>query len=138
MSKNTIVLKDNNYKCSNISISLNHKNTYVEDDLRTIIFALTVTYEDNTINDEFVLFSPEIDQINNLTDKLDKIEYAFYELNISFTVFESITTDIIFYLNFDSGLNYSNSPSDSGPSIRLEVDKNTFIAFINEIKSYLQ
>ncbi|MBF0736854.1 hypothetical protein E4T73_01595 [Staphylococcus arlettae] len=138
MSKNTIVLKDNNYKCSNISISLKHKNTYVEDDLRTIIFDLTVTYEDNTINDEFVLFSSEIDQLNNLTDKLDKTEYAFYEPNISFTVFESITTDIIFYLNFDSGLNYSNSPSDSGPSIRLEVDKNTFVAFINEIKSYLQ
>lgn len=138
MSENVIVLKDLNFDYSNVSIALKHKNTKIDDDLKTVIFDLTVSYEDKIIKDEFVLFSPEIDKLNNLTDHLNQIDYYFYEPNISFTAFENISENIVFYINIDSGLNYSNSPSDSGLSIRLEVTKNSFVAFINEIKSNLK
>lgn len=137
MMNNSILIKDINFESSNVSFGLYYKNTYIEDDLKTVIFDFKITYEDKIIKDEFVIFSHEINKLNNLTNELNEIDYYFYEPNVSFTVFESIAEDIVFYINLDSGLKYSNNPSDSGLSIRLEVEKIVFNRFINQIKSYL-
>lgn len=137
MLNNSILIKDINYESSNVSFCLNYKNTYIEDDLKAVIFDLTITYEDKIIKDEFVLYSLEIDKLENLSGNLDQLEYYFYEPNVSFTVFESISEDIVFYINLDSGLKHSNSPSDSGLSIRLEVEKTEFKSFINQLKAFL-
>ncbi|MGW7932814.1 hypothetical protein ACWEWU_14430 [Staphylococcus xylosus] len=137
MVNSSILIKDINFESSNVSFGLCYKNTYIEDDFKTVIFDVTITYEDKIIKDEFVIFSHEINKLNNLTNELNEIDYYFYEPNVSFTVFESIAEDIVFYINLDSGLKYSNHPSDSGLSIRLEIEKIAFNKFINQIKSYL-
>ena len=54
-----------NYESINVSFCLNHKKSIVEDDLKTVIFDLTITYENKIINDEFVVFSHEINKSNN-------------------------------------------------------------------------
>lgn len=69
-----------NYESSNVAFCLNHKKSIVEDDLKTVIFDLTITYENKIINDEFAIFSHKIYKLNNLTSELNEIDYYFYDL----------------------------------------------------------
>ncbi len=137
MSILATVLKDMDFKENNIFFSLEHLETKTIDDIKHIFFKVKVTYESSIIEKELVLFEDDIQNldISNFTN--NSPDYFFNEPDIWLTIIQLNKNDLILYINFDSGLIQSNMATESGLSVRMNVTKESFNIFVNNIKSYI-
>lgn len=134
---NSAILKDIDFKENNILFSSEHLETKTIDDIKHIFLKVKVTYESSVIEKDLVLFEDDIQNldINNFTN--NSPDYFFNEPDIWLTIIQLDKNDLILYINFDSGLIQSNMATESGLSVRMNVTKESFITFINNLKSFI-
>lgn len=137
MSKITAILKDVDFKENNIVVSLKHIKSLSIDDINHTYFKLMVTYEQSCIEKEIVLFDDDIQNLDLSTFTNDFPDYFFYEPDFWLTIIQLNDNDLILYINFDSGLNHMNMATESGLSVRMNVTKESFITFTNNLKSII-
>lgn len=137
MSKITAILKDVDFKENNIVVSLKHIKSLSIDDINHTYFKLMVTYEQSCIEKEIVLFDDDIQNSDLSTFTNDFPDYFFYEPDFWLTIIQLNDNDLILYINFDSGLNHMNMATESGLSVRMNVTKESFITFTNNLKSII-
>ncbi|WP_323714471.1 hypothetical protein P3T97_04310 [Mammaliicoccus sciuri] len=137
MSMITTMLKDIDFKENNIVLSLKHTKSLTTDDIKHTYFKLMVTYEQSCIEKEIVLLDDEIQNLNISNFTNDSPDYFFNEPDFWLTIIQLNENDLIFYINFDSGLNHMNMATESGLSVRMNVTKESFITFTNNLKSII-
>ncbi|WP_239738640.1 hypothetical protein [Mammaliicoccus sp. C-M14] len=133
----SITLKDIDFKVNNILLSLEHIKSITIDDIRYIFFKMVITYENTSIEKEILLFEDDVQnlKISNFTN--NSPDYFFNEPDFWFTIIQLNQTDLVLYINFDSGLNHMNMVTESGFSVRINVTKESFNIFINKLKSFI-
>ncbi|MBO1209255.1 hypothetical protein [Mammaliicoccus sciuri] len=132
----SIILKDIDFKENNILLSLEHIKSITVDDIKYNFFKMMITYENTCIEKEILLFEDDIQnlKLSNFTNKSP--DYFFNEPDFWFTIIQLNQTDLVLYINFDSGLNHMNMATESGFSVRI-VTKESFNIFIYKLKSFI-
>ena len=133
----SITLKDIDFKVNNILLSLEHIKSITIDDIKYNFFKMIINYENTSIEKEILLFEDDIQnlKLSNFTNKSP--DYFFNEPDFWFTIIQLNQTDLVLYINFDSGLNHMNMATESGFSVRMNVTKKSFNIFINKLKSFI-
>ena len=133
----SITLKDIDFKVNNILLSLEHIKSITIDDIKYNFFKMIINYENTSIEKEILLFEDDIQnlKLSNFTN--NSPDYFFNEPDFWFTIIQLNQTDLVLYINFDSGLNHMNMATESGFSVRMNVTKKSFNIFINKLKSFI-
>lgn len=134
---NSAILKDINFKENNILISLELLKAKIIDDIKHFYFKIIITYENSCFEKEIVLFADDIQNlsIHNFTN--DCPDHFFNEPDLWLTIIQLNNNDLILYINFDSGLNHMNIATESGLSVRMNVTKESFNTFANNLKYFV-
>lgn len=132
ISKN-IKLQDSSYESSNTSLTLKLKRIENDEDSKIYYLDAVLEFENEKAETELAVFDFDIDFLKNLEYSFPVTDIYFTEPDISLTVIDYESDELCIYVNLDSGLKHKNESTDSGLSIRLNVEKQVFDNFINQI-----
>ncbi|MBA8762937.1 hypothetical protein [Staphylococcus coagulans] len=135
MNSKVIILKDDAYEKSNVSITFTLKNISMDEELKIYYFEVMTQFENQQIETELAIFNDEIQHLKDLEFTPPITKLYFLEPDISLTVIEVEKDEFCVYVNLDSGLRMHNIATESGISVRLNVAQSSFKQFINEIAS---
>ncbi|WP_281199866.1 hypothetical protein [Staphylococcus schleiferi] len=135
MNSKVIILKDDAYEESNVSITFTLKNICMDEGLKIYYFDAMTRFENQQIETELAIFDDEIQRLKDVEFTQPLTKLYFLEPDISLTVIEVKKDEFCVYVTLDSGLRMHNIATESGLSVRLNVAKSSFKQFINEIAS---
>ncbi|MBA8763012.1 hypothetical protein [Staphylococcus coagulans] len=135
MNSKVIILKDDAYEKSNVSITFTLKNIRMDEGLIIYYFEVMTQFENQQIETELAIFNDEIQHLKGLEFTPPITKLYFLEPDISLTVIEVEKDEFCVYVNLDSGVRMHNIATESGISVRLNVAQSSFKQFINEIAS---
>lgn len=123
-----LILKDKDYAENNVAVKLTKKE---ERDVCTI-YDVTLHYDKHVVSKEIALFEEDVQLIHTYKLK-DNVDFLYFtEPDLSFTIID-LDDDILVYVNFDSGIEYSTIATDSGLSIRLNLSYDAFVNFLSSV-----
>ncbi|EJL1285065.1 TPA: hypothetical protein LQO50_001571, partial [Staphylococcus pseudintermedius] len=125
ISKN-IKLQDSSYESSNTSLTLKLKRIENDEDSKIYYLDAVLEFENEKAETELAVFDFDIDFLKNLEYSFPVTDIYFTEPDISLTVIDYESDELCIYVNLDSGLKHKNESTDSGLSIRLNVEKQVF------------
>lgn len=135
MKPTKVILKDASYLHSKTSITFILKDVVIEEDNKIYYFDTSATFEDQEIKFEFALFDSDMDNLKYIEYDNPVTEIYFIEPDLHFAIIDFNQELLCIYIDFDSGLRYSNMVTESGVSLRINVTKSGFTKFINELVS---
>ncbi|REH86944.1 hypothetical protein DOS58_00725 [Staphylococcus felis] len=130
-----ITLKDNAYAYSQSSLSFVLRNSLVEEGERIYYFDVFITVENIKYKLKIALFDSDFDNLKGFKYGTPISECYFIEPDFHLTVLHFGDEDLVVYVNVDSGLRYANVATESGIAIKLNVTKDKFDHFINQLLS---
>ncbi len=135
MKSKYITLKDNAYAYSQSSLSFVLRNSLVEEGERIYYFDVFITVENIKYKLKIALFDSDFDNLKGFKYDTPISECYFIEPDFHLTVLHFGNEDLVVYVNIDSGLRYANVVTESGIAIKLNVTKDKFDYFINQLLS---
>ncbi|QLK86448.1 hypothetical protein [Staphylococcus sp. 17KM0847] len=131
-----ITLKDMHYHYNNISLTLFLTEVVRnENEASLFYFDVKVTYDHHTQYSKCVLFDNELHHLVLSESETPIQELYFIEPELSFTIIKVEHRFFCMYINFDSGINYSQVATESGLAIKINVTPKQLNIFLSELRA---
>lgn len=127
--------KDASYLHSKTPVTLISEDVVIEEDNRICYFDASIDFENQGVEFRFAFFDSDMDSLKHMDCSNPVTEIYSIEPGLYFAIIDFNQELLRIYIDFDSGLGYSNVATEPSTSLRINAVRSDFTKFVNELAS---